>query len=122
MQPYVADGDSDNLVQYVEPGPQGTDYRYYFSKFLNDQVLYDQKEQVYNAFIQPGSMVYQFWSDNAAISNDIVHNRYLDLQQKIFQGSDLRLWGAPGVYNIYPGNPASVSYQPNMIPFTLNPD
>jgi hypothetical protein len=121
-QPYVPEGGSDNLVQYVGPGPQGVDYRYYFSKFLNDQVVYDQKEQVYNALIQPESVVWQFWNANAAVAADLVQLRYLDLQQKLSQGSDLRLWGAPGVYNIWPGNPANVSYQPNMIPFTLNDD
>jgi hypothetical protein len=121
-QPYVPEGGSDNLVQYVEPGPQGTDWRYYFSKFLNDQVVYDQKEQVYNVLIQPESTVWQFWASNVATAADLTQLRYLDLQQKIVQGSDLRLWGAPGVYNIWPGNPASVSYQPRMIPFTLNDD
>lgn len=122
MQPYVPEGGSDNLVQYVGPGKQGVDYRYYFSKFLNDQVLYDQKEQVYNTFIEPESTVWEFWSTHAALAPNVTFEQYLTLQQSLFKGSDLRLWGAPGIYNIWPGNPASVSFTPPMEAVEINDD
>lgn len=102
-----------NQVRYVGPGPQGVDYRGYFSKFLNDKSGFGEYAQsVYNVFVQPESLVWHFWETfSAAASADEYYMQYIDLSQKLFKTTDLRMWGAPGIYRINMG-PNNFSWAP----------
>jgi hypothetical protein len=113
------------ISNYMEAGPQGIDYRYYFSKFLNDQVLnslyqtilmlppvaISTRQQTYNTFISPHSLVRMFWNENVATADDLRVQRFMELLKHLYDTSDLRMWGAPGIYNIGPG-PGIFVYQP----------
>lgn len=120
-EPYDSDLPGQNLIEYIEPGPQGTDYRYYFSRSLNDQVVYGQKEETYNTFIQPESLVREFWAAYGAATPDVWYPAYLQLCERLFKQSDLRLWGAPGRYKLYPG-PANLVWQPTVTGIQMNDD
>lgn len=73
----------------------------YFYSYLNDQT----KDFFYKQFIFPSSIIFQFWLDQvtkAAPQNEM--EELLELCSKLFNISDRRLWGAPGLYTLYLGD------------------
>jgi hypothetical protein len=92
--------DNSFVINYVKPGPDGlqkTDYRGYFSKFLNAEGL-NVPEQNYNSMIQPGAIIKRFMFENAAVASDVWSDRFRSLIN-FFKGTiDQNLMGAPGLY------------------------
>lgn len=57
-------------------------------------------------FLSPGVFIKEFWHTENALAQPLtLQGRFLELMYKIFQMSDRKLWGAPGQYTIYYGNP-----------------
>lgn len=79
------------------------------AKFANYFQGFENKDlQIWklNTFLSPESLVVQFWQDQVAIAQPPqVQYRFLDLLNKIFKISDRTLWGAPGIYTVYYGEP-----------------
>jgi len=94
------------LINYVEPGIQGKDYRGKFSRWLNNQAL-NTPEQMYNSIIQPESIVSVFHTRNAAVAADVWTQRYYEMINTLKLTIDQELMGAPGIYTIGDNGTAS---------------
>lgn len=88
-----------SVVNYIEPGNQGVDYRGYFSKYLNPQTLiFDNLNDNYYSMNAPGSVIRQFMESNIATTQAAWLDKFYQLVEFLEQTSDINLLGAPGVY------------------------
>jgi len=73
----------------------------YFMSYLNP----DLKPLWFNQFIANAGLIRKFWEDQLVIADpETVYPSLLELCTKMFNTSDRRLWGAPGLYTIYYGD------------------
>lgn len=86
-------------VNYVAPGPQGVDYRGYFSKYLSEETL-STRQETYNSIIQPQSIIKKFMNDNALATSIDWHERWKNTVKFLEKTSYVNWWGAPGIYDI----------------------
>lgn len=86
-------------VTYLKPGIQGRDYRGYFSKFLNDDLM-QSRGQWFNTFMMPTNLWKRFALLNTSALDVEWFGKFQEFVQFIQRTSDQRLYGAPGVYNM----------------------
>lgn len=90
-------------ITYVSAGIQKTDYRGYFTKFLNDDITIADRRQWLNSFIQPSSKFYEFASNNSADASSVWDGKFYEFLKFIEKTSCLTLYGSPGLYQIKTG-------------------
>lgn len=91
--------DEDYVSNYVGPGIQNSDYRGYFSKYLNDASI-ETREQYYNSIIQPASIMKQFFDANVGATPAAWLPGFYNSISFLRENIDKTLMGAPGIYSI----------------------
>jgi hypothetical protein len=92
--------DIDNsVVNYIGPGVQATNFRGYFTNYLNE-IIQNTPEQFFNKIIQPESLVKMFCTNNSASANDLWYQRWLEFVDTLKRIIDQNMMGSPGMYQI----------------------
>jgi hypothetical protein len=94
------DIDTTVVVNYMGPGVQATDFRGYFTNFINELITSATPEQFFNRLIQPESLVKMFCTNNSASAADLWYQRWLEFIDVLKRVIDQNLMGAPGLYQI----------------------
>jgi hypothetical protein len=96
--------DPSYLINYVEPGIQGKDYRGYFTKYLSSASLVETR-QWYNSVIEPESVVKKFCDANAgAATDDVWLKNWFEMVRFLEDTMWPSFMGAPGIYTIGKGS------------------